>query len=39
MYYIEMNRLQKSVYIKGLIKRDLDSKGITYPDSTDTDID
>lgn len=39
MYYIEMNRLQKSVYIKGLIKRDLDSKGIAYTDSTNMDID
>lgn len=31
MYYIEMNRLQKSVYIKELIKADLDGKGIEYP--------
>ena len=32
MYYIEMNRLQKSVYIKELIKADLDSKCIPYID-------
>ena len=34
--YLERNNISANSYIKGLIKRDLDSKGIAYPDSTDS---
>lgn len=37
--YLAQSGISANSYIKGLIKRDLDSKGIAYPDSTDTDID
>lgn len=39
--YLKESGISANSYIKGLIKRDLDSKGIPYPDSTDmnTDID
>ena len=37
--YLAQTGMSANSYIKGLIKRDLDSKGIAYPDSTDTDID
>ena len=37
--YLERNNMSANSYIKGLIKRDLDEKGIAYPDSTDTDMD
>ncbi len=30
--YCEENKLQKSVYIKSLIKADLDNRGIPYTD-------
>ena len=37
--YLERNNISANSYIKGLIKRDLDEKGIAYPDSTDIDMD
>ena len=37
--YLEQSGISANSYIKGLIKRDLDEKGIAYPDSTDTDMD
>ena len=37
-YLMESGQSANS-YIKGLIKADLDNKGIAYPDSTDIDID
>ena len=35
--YLNQTGQSANSYIKGLIKRDLDSKGIAYTDSTDTD--
>ena len=37
--YLSDNGLTANQYLKSLIKRDLDSKGIAYPDSTDMDMD
>ena len=37
--YLEQSGQSANSYIKGLIKRDLDEKGIAYPDNTDTDMD
>ena len=37
--YCNENNIPLQKYIKGLIKADLDEKGIVYPDSTDTDMD
>lgn len=37
--YLDQTGQSANSYIKGLIKRDLDSKGIAYPGSTDTDTD
>lgn len=37
--YLEQTGLSANSYIKGLIKADLDSKGIAYPDSMDIDTD
>lgn len=38
--YCELNNMSMQGYIKELIKRDLDGKGIAYPtDTTDIDID
>ena len=37
--YLSDNNITANQYVKMLIKRDLDEKGIAYPDSTDTDID
>ena len=37
--YLAQTGQSANSYIKGLIKRDLDGKGIAYPDSTDTDMD
>lgn len=37
--YLAQTGQSANSYIKGLIKRDLDEKGIAYPDSTDMDID
>lgn len=37
--YLAQTGQSANSYIKGLIKRDLDSKEIAYPDSTDMDID
>ena len=37
--YLAQSGISANSYIQGLIKRDLDSKGIAYPDSTDTDMD
>lgn len=37
--YLAQTRQSANSYIKGLIKHDLDEKGIAYPDSTDIDID
>lgn len=37
--YLHENGMNANQYLKSLIKRDLDSKGIAYPDSTDTDMD
>ena len=33
--YLEQSGISANSYIKGLIKADLDSKGIPYPDSQD----
>ena len=33
--YIEESGIAKTIYIKELIKQDLDSKGIPYPDNND----
>ena len=35
--YLAQTGQSANSYIKGLIKRDLDEKGIAYTDSTDTD--
>lgn len=35
--YLAKSGQSANSYIKGLIKNDLDSKGIAYPDSTDID--
>lgn len=35
--YLEQTGQSANSYIKGLIKADLDGKGIAYTDSTDTD--
>ena len=37
--YLRESGQSANSYIKGLIKADLDSKGIAYPDSTDMDAD
>ena len=37
--YLKESGISANSYIKGLIKRDLDEKGIAYPDSTDMDMD
>ena len=37
--YLAQTEQSANSYIKGLIKRDLDEKGIAYPDSTDIDTD
>ena len=37
--YLAQTGQSANSYIKGLIKADLDEKGIAYPDSTDTDMD
>lgn len=37
--YLAQTGQSANSYIKGLIKRDLDEKGIAYPDSMDTDMD
>lgn len=35
--YLAQTGISANSYIKGLIKRDLDSKGIAYPDNMDID--
>lgn len=35
--YLEQSGISANSYIKGLIKNDLDGKGIAYPDSMDMD--
>lgn len=37
--YLSDNNITANQYVKMLIKHDLDSKGIAYHDSTNTDID
>ena len=37
--YLEQSGQSANSYIKSLIKRDLDEKGIAYPDSMDMDMD
>ena len=37
--YLAKSGQSANSYIKGLIKNDLDGKGIAYPDSTDIDMD
>ena len=37
--YLSDNNITANQYVKMLIKRDLDEKGIAYPDSTDIDMD
>lgn len=37
--YLLDNNIAANQYVKMLIKRDLDEKGIAYPDSTDIDTD
>lgn len=37
--YLSDNNITANQYVKMLIKRDLDSRGIAYPDSTGIDID
>lgn len=37
--YLSDNNITTNQYVKMLIKRDLDEKGITYPDSMDIDTD
>ena len=37
--YLEQTGQSANSYIKGLIKADLDEKGIAYPDTMDTDTD
>lgn len=36
-YYIEKNELSCNAYLKELVKRDLDNKGVAYPDMIDND--
>ena len=37
--YLAQSGISANSYIKGLIKHDLNEKGIAYPDSTDIDTD
>lgn len=36
-YYIDNNNLSCNAYLKELVKRDLNNKGVAYPDMIDND--